>query len=75
MQRIQLVEGNVVMNRIWKTVDRSSSVTMTHVLCQGQKGYCLQFSELVSQCYGEFVMHIERRRKDCYGLNNIVLFE
>ena len=42
-----------------------------HVLCQDQKGYHLQFLEIMSLYYGEAGMRIERCREDCYDLGNL----
>ena len=42
-----------------------------HVFCQHLKGYDLQFLEVMSLCYGEGCMRIERCRDDCYDLCNL----
>ena len=42
-----------------------------HVFCQDLKGYHLQFIEVMSLCYGEAGMRIERCREDCYDLSNL----
>ena len=41
-----------------------------HVFCQDQKGYHLQFSEVMSLYYGEAVMRIEMCREDYHDLGN-----
>ena len=42
-----------------------------HVFCQDQKGYHLQFLEVMSLYHREAGMRIERCREDCYDLSNL----
>ena len=42
-----------------------------HVFCQDQKGYHLQFLQVICLYYGEAGMRIERCREDCYDLSNL----
>ena len=42
-----------------------------NVFCQEQKGYYLQFLEVVCLYYDEAGMLIERCREHCYDINNL----